>query len=157
MTRRVMTAGTLYLSYWVAVLYIAWGAVVLGFLTRVIPDSPTAQRAAFIELVSYWTPIAVFGTAGLGLVIARHMRWRYVASFAASIPPLYQLTVYLVYPITNQLLPVNFLGLVLWAWLLPTVVVLVHWEHERLYWIDAGAGDPKLAVIGRPTPPPSQS
>lgn len=146
---RVLTAGSLYLSYWVATLYCGWAVVAVGFAARVLPDSPTPQRAAFLDLTTYWAPIAVFALSALALVVARLWRWRYVASFVASIPPLYQLTVYVVYPITSQLLPVNFLGLVLWAWLLPTVVALVHWEHERLEWIDAGAGDPTLRVIGR--------
>lgn len=152
---RILIRGSLYNSYAVSAFYGAWALVVVGFQSGLLRDYPTPQRAAFLAVVTYWTTITVFGVSCAALVAARRLQWRYLASFVASVPPLYELTIYVIYPLTQGSIAINYLGLVLWAWLLPMVVLLVHWEHERLEWIEAGAGDPVLAVVPgmvKPTP-----
>lgn len=146
-SHKILAYGSLYSSYSVAVLYAAWTLVITGFQLGIIADFQTPQRAAFLAVVTYWTTITVFGGSTLVLLVARWFHWRYVAATVASFPPLYELTIYVVYPLAKGTTPINYLGLVLWAWMLPMVVALVHWEHERLEWIEAGAGDPVLAVV----------
>lgn len=150
--RKVLARGSLYNSYAIAALYGAWTLVIVGFQVGVLTDTPAPQRAAFVSVVTYVTTISVFGFSTALLAVARTFYWRYVAAFAASVPPLYQLVIYVGYPLTSETLPVNFLGLVLWLWLMLMVVLLVHWEHERLEWIAVGAGDPILVIERDPQP-----
>lgn len=120
-------------SYSIAVLFGTYALVVIGFKFGVITDSPSPQRvAAVLKLVTYWTSIGIFGGCSILLAFARAFQLRYVASFAASIPPMYQLWIYTVYPLANPPLTINWIGSILWAWLLPMLVLLVHWEHEKL-------------------------
>lgn len=153
MAGKIIARGSLYNSYSIAVLYGAWALVTLGFKAGFILDTPTPQRAAALAVVTYWTSLAVFVSATVVIVVARWRRWRYAASFAASLPPIYELWIYVAYPLSHPPLTINYLGLVLWAWLLPMVVLLVHWEHERLEWIAAGRGDPILVEWPRPQGP----
>lgn len=148
MAQKILARGSLYNSYAIAIFYGAWASVFVGFNFGVLIDTPVIQRAS-ITIINYWTTIIVFGLSAILLTVARLFKLRYVAGFVSSVPPLYQLFIFVFYPLSHAPVTVNYLGLVLWSWLLPMVVLLVHWEHERLEWIDSGRGDPILIIEPR--------
>jgi hypothetical protein len=105
-------------AYLVAEFFAAYALLLLAFRLHLVVDFQSPQRAAALGLVTYFTLMAIYLLAAAVLVVARRCRWVYVAGFAASLPPIYQLWVNLLQPVLSSHVAINYLGTLLYLFLL---------------------------------------